>query len=252
VEARPVAASDPTNAARWLVVRGAWANNLSGEDVRLPLAALVGVCGVSGSGKSTLVIDTLGRALAPLKHTTSVAEQPVEPGQHEAIEGAPPRAVVVDQSRAGLLSPAAFLGLDQPLRALFAASDGARALGLDEKQLARSCSDCHGRGVITTDMGFLPAVRERCEACQGTGFVAEAWEVRLRGLALPEVFGLTIDEVFDRFGDVPALARPLALARDVGLGYLVLRQPGHALSGGEAQRLKIARELGLPARHPSA
>jgi excinuclease ABC subunit A len=211
--------------------------------VRLPLGVLVGVCGVSGSGKSTLLIDTIGRTLAPKKQTTSVAYEPVAPGAHDAIEGAPGRALVVDQARAGVVSPAAFLDLERPLRALYAASADARSLGLDEKAFGRDCSACGGQGTIRTDMGFLPAIHTPCEVCRGTGYPAEAWEVRVHGISLPEAAALTIDEAHTLFGDEPALARPLAAAREVGLGYLVLRQPGHALSGGEAQRLKIAREL---------
>lgn len=227
----------------WMEIRGARANNLRGETVRLPLGMLVGVCGVSGSGKSTLLIDTLGRALAPKKFTTSVAYEPIEPGAHDAIEGAPARTILVDQALAGVTSPADFLKLTQPLRRLYAASDDAQALGLDEEHLKRSCSACDGSGTIRMDMGFLPSVHTLCETCRGTGFLPEAWDVRLRDLALPEVFALTIDQVYELFGDVEALARPLAAACAVGLGYLVLRQPHHALSGGEAQRLKIATEL---------
>jgi excinuclease ABC subunit A len=227
----------------WIEIRGARAHNLRGETVRFPRGHLVGVCGVSGSGKSTLLIDTLGRALAPKKLTTSVAYEPIEPGAHDAIEGAPARTILVDQALEGVTSPADYLKLTQPFRRLYAASDDAQALGLGEEHLKRSCSACDGRGVIRVDMGFLPSVRTLCETCRGTGFLPEAWDVRLHGLALPEVFGLTVDQVYERFGDVDALARPLAAARDVGLGYLVLRQPRHALSGGEAQRLKIAREL---------
>ncbi len=227
----------------WLTIGGARANNLWGENVRLPLGVLAGVCGVSGSGKSTLVIDTLGRALAPRRQTTSVAYEPVEPGEHEAIEGAPTRVIVVDQATAGVRSPANFLGLNKPLHRLFAASEDARGLGLDEAHLGRSCSVCKGSGSIGMDMGFLPDVHTTCDTCRGTGYRPEAWEVRLRGLALPEVLTRTVDEVHDRFGDQEGLARSLKSARDVGLGYLVLRQPGHALSGGEAQRLKIAKEL---------
>lgn len=227
----------------WLTVRGARANNLQGETVRFPLGVLAGVCGVSGSGKSSLVIDTLGRALAPAKQTTSVAYAPVTPGEHEAIEGAPKRVVLVDQSRAGLGSPANCLDIAAPLRRRFAASPDAQALGLDEAALAPRCSACKGQGYTSLDMAFLPDVRVACETCAGTGYLAEAWQVRVAGLALPEVFALTIDEVYERFGDDEALRRPLQAARDVGLGYLVLRQPGLALSGGEAQRLKIANEL---------
>jgi excinuclease ABC subunit A len=227
----------------WMTIRGARAHNLRGEEVRLPLRAMVGICGVSGSGKSTLVIDTLGRALAPKKQTTSVAQEPMEPGAYDVLEGAPGRTVVVDQIKAGLYSPAHFLRLTKPLHALFAAGEDAQALGLDAKALGERCSACHGRGLASIDMGFLPTVYTECEVCQGTGYRPEAWDVRVRGIALPDLFGMTIDEVWARFGDNDRLAPKLEAARDVGLGYLVLRQPGHALSGGEAQRLKIAREL---------
>jgi excinuclease ABC subunit A len=189
------------------------------------------------------VIDTLGRALAPKKQTTSVAYEPVDPGEHDAIEGAPARVLLVDQSRAGVSSPAGFLGLVQPLHSLYAASGDARALGLTEDQLSARCSACGGSGVITLDMAFLPDLHIPCETCRGTGYPFEAWDVRLNGVALPEVFGLTIDEAFGLFGGDERLARPLQAAQEVGLGYLVLRQPGYALSGGEAQRLKIASEL---------
>jgi excinuclease ABC subunit A len=102
---------------------------------------------------------------------------------------------------------------------------------------------CGGSGVITYDMAFLPDLHVPCETCQGTGFLPEAWQVHLKGYALPELNALTIDQVYDLFGDDPRLASPLQAARQVGLGYLVLRQPGYSLSGGEAQRLKIAQEL---------
>ncbi len=227
----------------WMEIRGARAHNLRGETVRLPLSTLVGVCGVSGSGKSTLLIDTLARALAPRRLTTSVAYQPIEPGDHDAIEGAPARVIMVDQTLAGVTSPADFLNLTRSLRNLYVASDDAQALGLGPEHFKRSCSACEGRGVIGINMGFLPTVRTLCETCQGTGFLPEAWDARLRGWSLPEVFSLTIDQVYEVFGDVGELARPLQAAQRVGLGYLVLRQPRHALSGGEAQRLKIAREL---------
>ena len=227
----------------WLTIYGARANNLQNLVVRLPLGVLTGVCGVSGSGKSTLVIDTLGRVLVPRKQTTSVAYEPVDPGEHDRIEGAPPRTLLVDQSRAGLTSPAAYLNLAPHLRALYAASEDAQALGLGEDALSARCSACNGHGVISYDMAFLPDVHVPCETCQGTGFLPEAWQVRLNGLALPELFGLTIAQVAGLFGDDERLARPLAAAQQVGLGYLVLRQPGYTLSGGEAQRLKIAEEL---------
>ena len=107
---------------------------------------------------------------------------------------------------------------------------------------------CGGSGVITYDMAFLPDLHVPCETCQGTGFLPEAWQVRLKGVALPELNALTLDQVYELFGDDPRLAPPLEAARQVGVGYLVLRQPGYSLSGGEAQRLKIAQELTRPAK----
>jgi len=230
----------------WLKILGARANNLKGDPVAIPLGVLTGVCGVSGSGKSTLIIDTLGRALAPKKQTTSVARVSIEPGEHDAIKGAPSRVVLVDQSRAGVHSPAHFLDLAPLLQALFAGCEDALALGISEAQLTARCSVCGGRGIITLDMAFLPDMHVPCDACHGSGFLPEAWEVRFHGVSLPEVYGLTIDGVYELFcsdGKEERLARPLQAAREVGLGYLVLRQPGLALSGGEVQRLKIAQEL---------
>jgi excinuclease ABC subunit A len=227
----------------WMTIRGARAHNLRGEEVRIPLGTLVGVCGVSGSGKSTLLIDTLGRALAPKKQTTSVASEPIEPGEHEGIDGTPDRAILVDQTKRGVHSPANFLNLIRPLQKLYAESEDAQALEMDAKQLRQRCSVCGGSGSVTTDMDFLPSVHTVCEACQGTGYPPEAWEVRLKGVALPALFSLTLDQVYALFKDEAKLARPLTAAREVGLGYLVLRQPAYTLSGGEAQRLKIAKEL---------
>jgi excinuclease ABC subunit A len=227
----------------WMAIRGARANNLRNVDVCLPLGTLVGLCGVSGSGKSTLLIDTLGRKLAPRKQTTSVAYEDVDPGEHDTIEGVPSRVILVDQTRRGVRSPANFLGLNEPIHALYAQSEDALALGLDEKQLGGRCSVCGGSGSTRIEMSFLPDVHTPCESCRGTGYRPEAWEVRLHGVALPDVFSMTIDEVYETFGDVEKLVQPLVTAQEVGLGYLVLRQPGYALSGGEVQRLKIIKEL---------
>lgn len=227
----------------WITIRGAHANNLRGEDIRLPIGMFTGVCGVSGSGKSTLLIDTLGRALVPKKHTTSVAREPLEPGAHDAIEGAPAGTAFLSQARRGVHSPLHFMRLNKPFLRLFAESDDAKALGLDEKQLANRCTVCKGRGSTQINMGFLPDVRTPCETCRGTGYSPEAWNVYLHGVALPELNTLTIDEVYELFSYDKTVARLLKAVRDVGLGYLVLRQSGYTLSGGEVQRLKIAKEL---------
>jgi excinuclease ABC subunit A len=203
---------------------------------------------VSGSGKSTLLIDTLGRALAPQKQTTSVAYEQLEPGEYDSIAGAPQRTIVVDQAKAGVTSPVAFLELERPLRLLYAATDDAAALGLGEEAFRRNCSACKGRGLQRLDMGFLPAVHSSCETCRGTGFLPEAWQVRWQELCLPDLVSLTVDQAIELLRDQAALIRPLIAARAVGLGYLVLCQPGFSLSGGEVQRLKIAKELSRKVR----
>ena len=230
------------NPEKWMIIRGARENNLKGEDIIIPLNVLVGICGVSGSGKSTLLIDTLGRVLAPKKHTTSVAYEPMKPGAHDSIENAPDQVVLVDQTRRGIYSPAVFLGLQPLLHTVYANSEDAKALGLHLKQLSKRCSVCNGSGSIKMDMGFLPAVRTPCDVCEGTGYSPEAWDVRVKGLTLPEMFKLTIDEISTLFDD-GRISELSKAARNVGLGYLVLHQPGYTLSGGEAQRLKIAKEL---------
>jgi excinuclease ABC subunit A len=224
-------------------IKGAQAHNLRGGTFRFPLGTLTGVCGVSGSGKSTLLIDTLGRALVKKTHSSSFAREPLEPGVHDSIENAPARARVVDQSRRGIRSPAVFLGLIKPLQTIYADSDDAQALGLDTSALKKRCSACRGRGRIRIDMGFLPHEFVECETCRGTGFRAEAWDVRVKGVTLPEINEMTLDEVHELFKDDERIAKPLAVAKQVGLGYLVWSQPGYALSGGEAQRLKIVKEL---------
>ena len=227
----------------WLTIRGTRENNLHNIDVEIPLHKLVGICGVSGSGKSTLLIDTLGRALVQKTHTSSFAREPVEPGKHDSIEGIPERTFIVDQTQEGIRSPAVFLGLTSPLIKLFASTQDAAALGLDEKQLNTPCSACGGRGIIRMDMGFLPDLFEECEICRGTGFLPEAREVYYRGVSLPEVNSLTIEEACELFSEERRIARPLEVAMEVGLGYLVWRQPAYTLSGGEAQRLRIVKEL---------
>jgi excinuclease ABC subunit A len=226
-----------------LVIRRPRENNLTGEDVAIPLGVLVGLCGVSGSGKSTLAVDTLGLALAPPRLTTSVAYERVEPGAHDGIDGASGRTVVVDQAAQGVTSPAALLGVAAALRRAFAASDAGVALGLGERELAPRCDGCNGRGLVVEDMGFLPNVRRPCDACAGTGYTAEVRDVRVRGRSLPELEALTIEEVLRLWADHEPVARPLRTADELGLGHLVLRQPGLALSGGELQRLKLVKEL---------
>lgn len=227
---------------KWLKIFGATENNLKINQLAFPLNRLVGICGVSGSGKSTLLIDTLGRVLAPKKQTTSVAYEPITPGRYEKIEGAPKRTILIDQSKAGVTSPVDFLKLTQRIHKIFAESADALALGIEASRLTRCCSACKGQGVLQLDMGFLPAVRTDCEVCRGTGYPPEAWDVKIQGISLPELMQLTFDEIAPVFHATP-LKSIIETVQAVGLGYLVLRQPGVSLSGGEAQRLKIVQEL---------
>lgn len=240
---RPTKYGSYRNPQGWLTLNGASQNNLKGEPFKIPLGTLVGICGVSGSGKSTLLIDTLGRILAPKKHTTSVAQEPIEPGRYDSIEGVPSRTIIIDQSKQEVSSPLTYLNLKKPLYSLYAESDDAKAVELDETQLYRQCSHCNGRGMIKMDMGFLPDVYIRCDICEGTGLTAEAWMVRLHGYTLPELYDLTLNQIYDLFNYDERISRPIKMAKKVGLGYLILRQPRIHLSGGECQRLKIAKEL---------
>ncbi len=227
----------------WMVVRGARENNLQGDEVQFPLGEFIGVCGVSGSGKSTLLIDTVGRALFKQLHSSSFAREPLEPGTHDSITGQPKRCFIVDQSRRGIRSPASFLNLLKPMSKLFLESDDAHALGLGKKELTQACSVCKGRGILRLEMGFLPTEYIECETCKGTGYRPEAWDVRVQDITLPELNRMTLDEVYEHFKKEPKIADSLKLAKEVGLGYLVWNQRSYTLSGGEVQRLKIAKEL---------
>lgn len=233
----------PRKAEEWITITGATENNLVGDPVRIPLKVLTGVCGVSGSGKSTLIIDTLARALSPRKQTTSVAYAPVDPGAHESIDNAPKNTLILDQTRRGITSPGRFLGIDKVLGRIFAATSDAIARGLDAKALTKRCSVCRGSGTVRTEMEFLPDIFTECETCRGTGYSPEAWNIRLKGYSLPELNDLTLEHIYELFKDHEKIEAPLKAALDVGLGYLLLHQPGFSMSGGEAQRLKIAQEL---------
>jgi excinuclease ABC subunit A len=233
----------PRTPSGWITINGAAENNLKGDPVRIPRKLLTGVCGVSGSGKSTLIIDTLGRALNPKKQTTSVAYEPLDPGVHDSIENTPKNTLIIDQSKKGIQSPARILRLDKQLGKVYAETSEAMARGLDAKKLTSSCSVCRGSGTVRTEMEFLPDIHTECETCRGTGYSQEAWDIRQNGYSLPELNDLTLEEVYSLFKDHERIAEPLKAALDVGLGYLLLHQPGFTMSGGEAQRLRIAAEL---------
>jgi excinuclease ABC subunit A len=233
----------PRTPRGWITIRGASENNLRGTDVKIPRGVLTGVCGVSGSGKSTLIIDTLGRALSPKRQTTSVAHEPMDPGVHESIENTPHSTQILDQTRRGIQSPARFLRIDQALGKLYAETSEAVARGLDEKKITQRCTVCRGSGTVRTEMEFLPDIYTECETCRGTGYSPEAWDIKIQGYSLPELNDLTLEQVYTLFRDNERIGSPLKAALEVGLGYLLLHQPGHTMSGGEAQRLRIAAEL---------
>ncbi|MCS7101938.1 MAG: excinuclease ABC subunit UvrA [Burkholderiaceae bacterium] len=232
----------------WLRLRGCRGNNLQGVDVELPIGLLICVTGISGSGKSTLVNDTLAAAVA--RHLYRSAQ---EPAPHDAIEGLEhvDKLVVVDQSPIGRTprsNPATYTGLFTPIRELFAGTPAARERGYDAGRFSFNvrggrCEACEGDGVIRVEMHFLPDVYVTCETCGGRRYNRETLQIQYKGLNIAQVLALTVAQAADFFSAVPAIARKLATLMEVGLGYLRLGQAATTLSGGEAQRVKLALEL---------
>ncbi len=242
-------------ASAWLELLGARANNLRKVDLRLPLGRLTVVAGVSGSGKSTLVRQVLFPAVrAALGRVTA------PPGPFTALSGLGGlrRVLAVDQSPIGRTPrsvPATFLGLWDELRRAFAATPEARARGFGPARFSFNtaaggrCQACQGQGSISHEMSFLPDVTTPCEACGGMRFDAPTREVRYHGLDVGQVLHLTVEEAREVFAALPRVAAPLQCLVELGVGYLQLGQGSHTLSGGEAQRLKLAAELTASARH---
>jgi excinuclease ABC subunit A len=193
-------------------------------------------------------VDTIGRILVPRTHTSSVAYEPLAPGAYDTVENRPASCVVVDQAKAGVIDPSAYVKLDREIRKLFAATSGAAEAGLDERSFRPSCSACRGKGFIDMDMGFLPNLRTPCDACGETGYSLDVRSVRYRGRTIAEIMLMSVDDVRSIMSDIPAAGGKLDLLHELGLGYLILRQPAFTLSGGEVQRLKIARELSKKTR----
>ena len=229
-------------------VRGARANNLRGIDVSIPLGAMTCVTGVSGSGKSTLVIDTLYRALA-----RKLGGGRDEPGAHDELVGwqLVDKVIEINQApigRSPRSNPATYTGLFGPIRELFAQLPEARARGYGAGRFSFNvkggrCEACTGDGVISIEMHFLPDVYVTCEVCGGRRYDRETLEVKFKGLSIADVLDLTVAEAFEVLGNVPPVRARLDVLREVGLDYVRLGQPGTTLSGGEAQRVKLAREL---------
>lgn len=231
-----------------LIIKGPREHNLKGEDVIIPLGQLVGVTGPSGSGKSTLVDGILRRALARKFHRAKD-----EPGKHDGIEGLEylEKVVVVDQSPLGKSprsNPATYSGAFDLVRDLFSQLPLSRQRGYKAGRFSFNvkggrCEKCQGGGSIRIDMHFLPDVWIACEACQGHRYNRETLDIRYRGKSVADVLEMTIEEGREFFGAVPKLSSIMNALFDVGLGYVKLGQAANTLSGGEAQRVKLACEL---------
>ena len=227
---------------------GARGNNLKTVEVSLPVGLLTCITGVSGSGKSTLINDTLARVAA---HRLNGAA--TEPAPHDAIEGLQhfDKLIDVDQSPIGRTprsNPATYTGLLTPIRELFAGVPEARARGYSPGRFSFNvrggrCEACQGDGLVRVEMHFLPDMYVPCDVCHGRRYNRETLEIRYKGRTIDEVLGMTVEQALGFFSAVPNVARKLETLMDVGLGYIRLGQSATTLSGGEAQRVKLALEL---------
>ncbi|HTT46094.1 MAG TPA: excinuclease ABC subunit UvrA [Thermoplasmata archaeon] len=240
-----------TPAGRYLTIRGPREHNLKGDDVAIPLGLLVGLSGVSGSGKSTVLQEILYRAVRRhlgLGHDT--------PGRHDFIEGINEvdRVLLIDQAPIGRTprsNPATYTGVMTPIRELFAGLPEARARGFAPGRFSFNvaggrCETCEGDGVLRYEMHFLPDVYVVCEECRGRRFNTETLEVKFKGKTIADVLDMSVSEALTFFANHRRIALRLQLLADVGLGYIRLGQSATTLSGGEAQRIKIAYELAKP------
>jgi excinuclease ABC subunit A len=232
-----------------LVVRNPRENNLKGMDVAVPLGVLVAVTGASGSGKSTLVNDILFKKLYNVLHDSRVL-----PGAHDGVDGIDlvGDVIEIDQAPIGRSSrsnPATYIGFYDDIRTLFAATEEAKARGYTPSRFSFNvkggrCEECSGEGMITTTMHFMPDVEAPCPTCKGQRYNAETLEVTFRGKTIAEVLAMSIEEGASFFEEQKKIAHKLRIMTDLGLGYLTLGHPAPILSGGEAQRVKLASELG--------
>ena len=241
----PTERKQPTG---WLTVRGAKQNNLKNIDVKFPLGVFTCVTGVSGSGKSSLVNEILYKSLAKKLNRARTI-----PGEHKCIEGveALDKVINIDQSPIGRTprsNPATYTGVFDQIRDLFAATADARARGYKKGRFSFNvkggrCEACSGDGIIKIEMHFLPDVYVPCEVCQGKRYNRETLEVKYKGKSIYDVLNMTVEEAVKFFENVPSISRKIETLNDVGLSYIRLGQPSTTLSGGEAQRIKLATEL---------
>ena len=232
----------------WIKIRGARENNLKNIDVDVPLGIMTCVTGVSGSGKSSLINEILYKALAKKLNRARTI-----PGDHDGIDGVEQldKIIAIDQSPIGRTprsNPATYTGVFDLIRDLFAATTDAKAKGYSKGRFSFNvkggrCEACSGDGIIKIEMHFLPDVYVPCEVCGGKRYNRETLEVKYKGKSIYDVLNMTVEEALKFFENVPSIARKIATLNDVGLSYIRLGQPSTELSGGEAQRIKLATEL---------
>lgn len=233
---------------RFVQVKGAREHNLQDIDVTFPLGTFIAVTGVSGSGKSTLVNSILKKAIAQKLNRNSD-----KPGKHQSVEGIEhiERLIDIDQSPIGRTprsNPATYTGVFDDIRELFAQTNEAKIRGYKKGRFSFNvkggrCEACSGDGIIKIEMHFLPDVYVPCEVCHGTRYNSETLEVHYKGKTIADILEMTVDDAVVFFATIPKIARKIQTIQDVGLGYVTLGQPATTLSGGEAQRMKLASEL---------
>jgi excinuclease ABC subunit A len=236
------------NDGRFIEIKGAKENNLKNVNVKFPLGSFISVTGVSGSGKSTLINEILHKSLAQKLHKAKT-----KPGEHKEIKGVEhlEKVIDIDQSPIGRTprsNPATYTGVFDDIRDVFASTNEAKVRGYKKGRFSFNvkggrCEACRGDGIIKIEMHFLPDVYVPCEVCHGKRYNRETLEVKYKGKNISDILAMTVEDALEFFENIPKIRRKLQTIFDVGLGYITLGQPATTLSGGEAQRVKLASEL---------